>query len=155
MSHENKDYIQILRSQGHKVTPQRLIVLDAVCALEGHATIADIQAKVHFLDPSINRSTIYRALEVLTEVGLVTEAEMAEGKIYRIAGEAEHHHLTCTSCGRILTIPKAALSGFIADIQRDYSFVIAADHLVLKGTCEACRQPGIDSHSTPEKILDT
>jgi Fur family ferric uptake transcriptional regulator len=138
MSHENKDYIQILRSSGHKVTPQRLIVLDAVCALEGHATIAEIQAKVHFLDPSINRSTIYRALEVLTEVGLVTESEMAGGKIYRIAGEAEHHHLTCNLCGRVFTIPSTALDTFIAGIQRNYGFLILADHLVLKGLCESC-----------------
>jgi Fur family transcriptional regulator, ferric uptake regulator len=151
MSHENKDYIQILRSRGHKVTPQRLIVLDAVCALEGHATIADIQAKVHFFDPSINRSTIYRALQVLTEVGLVTESELGENKIYRIAGEAEHHHLTCNICGKVLTIPAADLYGFIEAIEENYGFKVSADHLVLEGFCESC-QPLKTKPTTSDEI---
>ncbi|MBZ0301759.1 MAG: transcriptional repressor, partial [Anaerolineae bacterium] len=73
MTHENSDYIQVLHEKGYRVTPQRLIVLDAVCACQGHATLADIHARVMDMDPTIDRSTIYRALSVLQKVGLIVE----------------------------------------------------------------------------------
>jgi Fur family ferric uptake transcriptional regulator len=120
------------------VTPQRLIVLDAVCALEGHATISAIQEKVAYLDPSINRSTVYRALEVLQEAGLVTESDLGTGKVYKIAGEANHHHLSCKACGRIQTIPSEALDTFIQQIEVNYGFKLVADHLALSGFCADC-----------------
>jgi Fur family ferric uptake transcriptional regulator len=139
MSHKNKDYIAMLRSKGYRVTAQRLMVLDAVCEIKAHATIAEIQNKVHFFDPSIDRSTIYRALEVLTQVGLVTETDLGHGKVYVIAGEAKHHHLQCKTCGKVFSIPEQALQNFIQEVQDNYGFQILADHLVLTGTCQDCQ----------------
>ena len=104
MTHEEKDYITILRSNGYRVTPQRLIVLDAVCEYTGHATLADIQATVNDMDSTIDRSTIYRALDVLREVGLIVESEIENvGKIYRVAGESDHHQRS--SCPRMSCKP--------------------------------------------------
>ncbi len=139
MSHEGKDYIQILHSRGYRVTSHRLIVLDAVCELAGHATIADIRAKVNVLDSTISLSTIYRALAVLTGVGLVVESQMQDGqKVYRVAGEAKHHHLICQSCGKIQTVEQEALATFLQAIIAAYGFTVIADHLVLKGFCQQC-----------------
>lgn len=139
MTHENTDYISVLRAKGHRVTPQRLIVLDAICELSAHATIADIQAKVYDLDPTIDRSTIYRALSVLTEVGLIVEAEMGDqGAVYTIAGESHHHHLICRACGKVITIDQDALIPAVKNIRERYNFHIQPDHLTLKGLCESC-----------------
>ncbi len=146
MSHESKDYIAALHSRGYRVTPQRLIVLDAVCELQGHATVSDIQNKVNLLDSTIDRSTIYRALDILTEVGLVVASEMdAEtGRVYRIAGEAHHHHLLCQSCGEVFSISTDILFPVFQQIHDTYGFEVWADHLALKGLCERCaqKQPG-------------
>lgn len=126
----------------HSVTLQRLIVLDAVCAHHGHATIADIQASVYEMDPSIDRSTIYRALDVLQEVGLVVEAEIGEaGKVYRVAGEADHFHLVCVSCGQVMTVSVDDVTPFLKHFQDTYGFDVQPDHLVLKGFCQVCRTP--------------
>lgn len=141
MSHEEKDYIQILRSQGYRVTPQRLIVLDAVCDIDGHATIATVVARVKELDPTIDQSTIYRALDVLVEVGLVVVAEMGdEGKVYKIAGEATHHHLICQSCGTVLNINDDEVNPLFALLQTKYGFIVRADHLSLPGLCRTCAE---------------
>ncbi|MDQ7026986.1 MAG: Fur family transcriptional regulator [Anaerolineae bacterium] len=121
MSHEEKDYIQILRSQGYRVTPQRLIVLDAVCDIGGHAAIATVVARVKKLDPTIDLSTIYRALDVLGEVGLVVATEIGdEGKVYKIAGEATHHHLICQNCGTVLSISHDEVNPLFAHLQEKY-----------------------------------
>lgn len=139
MSHESKDYIHILHSRGYRVTSHRLIVLDAVCELSGHATLADIRAKVNMLDSTISVSTIYRALAVLTDVGLVVESELQNGhKVYRIAGEAKHHHLICQSCGKIQTVEEDVVVPLLQTILTDYGFTVVADHLTLKGFCQQC-----------------
>jgi len=143
MTHENKDYIKALRDRGYRVTPQRLIVLDAVCAHQGHATLANIQASVYEMDPTIDRSTIYRALDVLQEVGLIVEAEIGEtGKVYRVAGEADHLHLVCVSCGQVMTVSVDDMAPFLQHFRDTYGFDIQSDHLVLKGFCQACQTDG-------------
>lgn len=141
MTHENKDYVQALRSKGYRVTPQRLIVLDAVCACHGHATLADIQATVYDMDPTIDRSTVYRALDVLEEVGLIVEAEVGDaGKVYRIAGEADHLHLVCLSCGKVLTVDLSDIAPLLEHFSDRYGFEVQIDHLAYKGFCEDCKE---------------
>lgn len=141
MSHENIDYIEALHSKGYRVTPQRLIVLDAVCDLEHHATFADIHAKVVEMDSTIDRSTIYRALAVLLEVGLIVESEIGElGKVYRVAGESDHHHLICRSCGAVLTIHEDVMQPMIDYFRDHYGFEVQSEHLVFKGMCFKCKE---------------
>jgi len=140
MTHENKDYIEALRSKGYRVTPQRLIVLDAVCASQGHATIADIHATVNHMDNTIDRSTIYRALDVLRDSGLIVESEIeGTGKVYRIAGESDHHHLVCSHCGKILTIQQDSIVPLFFHFQQEFGFQVQTDHLVFNGLCKDCQ----------------
>lgn len=140
MTHENKDYIHALRSNGYRVTMSRLLVLDAVCACAEHATISSIQAWLQEMVPDIDRSTVYRSLDVLTQVGLIVESEMDGNKIYNIAGESKHHHLVCVSCDQVLTIPDDVLQPVIQQIQSTYGYEIFADHLVLQGRCTRCKE---------------
>lgn len=140
MTHEDKDYIHALRSRGYRVTPQRLIVLDAICAHHGHATLADVQAAVHDMDSTIDRSTIYRALEVLREVGLIVEAEIGDvGKVYRVAGESDHLHLVCIACGKVLTVNRDEVAPLLTHLTAAYGFEVQTDHMILNGLCETCR----------------
>jgi Fur family ferric uptake transcriptional regulator len=141
MTHETLDYVSALRSKGHRVTPQRLIVLDAVCDVGGHATIGEIQLRVKELDLTIDPSTIYRALDVLCEVGLVTVSEFPDtGKVYKIAGESAHHHLVCQSCGAILTVDADIFESAFQRIYKETGFRARADHLALTGVCRECAE---------------
>lgn len=139
MTHESRDYVQALRDKGYRVTPQRLIVLDAICDIGGHAEISQIMLRVNFLDNTIDKSTVYRAIEVLMEVGLVIMTELEnQTRVYNIAG-SDHHHLVCRDCGGIITILNSDINSFIADIQSRYGFQIQDEHLAFKGLCEQCR----------------
>nr|MBN1230033.1 transcriptional repressor [Anaerolineae bacterium] len=139
MTHETKDYVSKLRARGYRVTMQRLIVLDAVCALGGHATIAAIQSEVAELDPSIDRSTVYRALAVLIEVGLVVRADLAGvGKVYSIPSNTTHHHLVCLSCGKIFTVDRNAIQPLVQQFRASHNFELQTDHLVFNGFCGEC-----------------
>ena len=143
MTHESKDYIQILRDKGYRVTPQRLIVLDAICEIGGHADLSQITSHVNYLDPTIDKSTVYRALDVLCDVGLVIETMLdKQGKVYTIAGN-NHHHLVCQGCGRDFTLPDHEFVHFQQHIYEQYGFLIQSEHQAFKGLCKGC-QSGAD-----------
>ena len=98
-----------LRARGYRVTPQRQLVLEAVTKLE-HATPEEICASVQQTARGVNISTIYRSLELLEQLGLVTHTHLGHGAPrYHLAAEAEHVHLVCAGCGRITQVSPDAV----------------------------------------------
>lgn len=139
MTHNSIDYVEVMRAKGCRVTAQRLIILDAVCEVGGHATFGDIYRRVKATDPSIDQSTIYRNLDVLTSIGLIVSAEIGDqGTVYEIAGQTPHHHLVCKVCGDVQQIGPDKLQALVEGLRRDYGFVMQLDHLVLSGVCAHC-----------------
>jgi Fur family transcriptional regulator, ferric uptake regulator len=142
MSHENMDYEGILRAAGHRVTLQRVMILDAVCEGGGHTTLREIYARLHTADPTIDRSSLYRTLKLFVELGLVVSAENPMGEtVYEIPKRQPHHHLICRSCGKEQEIGQEAMAGMFALVEQRYGFHVATDHLVLHGLCAGCRVP--------------
>lgn len=139
MTHTTRDYASRIRRSGFRLTPQRQLILDAVCEGGGHTTIEAICARVQAKAPSINRSTVYRNLEFLQKLHLVVAADIDGETVYEIAHDHHHHHLVCRGCGRQIEIGEAALASAFAAILQDYDFLVMADHLVLEGLCGACR----------------
>ncbi len=137
MSHEEVDYIDIIRTHGHRVTPQRLIILDAVCEAGPHATFGEIYRRVKEADATIDQSTIYRTLEFLCEVGLVISAEIGE-TVYEIAGKTPHHHLVCEQCGQVMCLEHSAVRPLFDQIEQQLGFRVQTDHLVFRGLCKKC-----------------
>ena len=84
MSHTTLDLAAALHNRGARLTPQRQIILDALCALGGHVTVAELYERVHADFPAIDRSTVYRALAFFVELGLVAAAEMGGATVYEI-----------------------------------------------------------------------
>jgi Fe2+ or Zn2+ uptake regulation protein len=139
MTHTTRDYATRIRQSGFRLTPQRQLILDAVCEGGGHTTFEAICARVQAKAPSINRSTVYRNLEFLQRLHLVVAAEIDGETVYEIAREQHHHHLVCRDCGRQIEIGEATLASAFAAILQEYDFLVMADHLVLGGLCGACR----------------
>src|ERR1700749_2464254 len=93
-----------LRARESRVTPQRQLILEAVTALE-HATPEDICTRVQQTAPGVNISTVYRSLELLEQLGLVTHTHLGHGApSSHLAAQAEHGHLVCRECGRITEV---------------------------------------------------
>lgn len=140
MSHNTRHWEQQLARAGYRVTRQRGVVLNAVCDGAGHTTLSEIYGRVQCADPTIDRSTVYRALRTFTSAGIVVAADTGDPEpYYEIARTTPHHHLTCRACGWQHEVPAddlATLSGTLLD---RYGFQVATDHLVLFGLCTACR----------------
>ncbi len=140
MSHENMDYEGIMHRAGHRVTPQRVMILDAVCEGGGHTTLKQIFTRLQKMDDRIDRSSVYRTLKLFVALGLVVSAETPAGEaVYEIPKPKPHHHLICRTCGKEQEIGQEAMDGMFAFVEQRYGFKAETDHLVLHGICAACR----------------
>ena len=130
---------ELLRQQGHRLTPQRLQILQVIKASSHHATAEEIHAAIVPQQPYLAIATVYRALQWLQSVGLVAPITI-EGKLcyeYHAPGD-HHHHLVCQKCGQHLQIPDELFALLKADLRERFGFILQADHLALMGWCAPC-----------------
>lgn len=129
-----------LRARGYRLTPQRELVLRAVTSL-GHATPDEIAERVRETASGVNISTVYRTLELLEELGLVTHTHLGHGApTYHAADDADHLHLVCRECGGIEEVPPAILESAAEQIAAEHGFTVDAGHFAIFGTCVSCRR---------------
>lgn len=129
-----------LHARGYRVTPQRTLVLAAVNDL-GHATPEDILLRVQAEAPRVNLSTVYRTLEVLEDVGLVTHAHLGHGSpTYHSVADDVHIHLVCRQCESVDSIPAASARGFLDALERECGFATDVGHMAIHGLCRTCRE---------------
>jgi Fur family ferric uptake transcriptional regulator len=141
MSHQTTEYERIIHAGGHRVTPQRLLILDAVCEIGGHTSLGEIYARVHQVDPTIDRSTLYRTLKLFVDLGLVVSADTGTGETYyEIAKPRPHHHLVCRRCGKEQEIEHAVMQRMFDQVYQESGFRAETDHLVLFGICADCQR---------------
>ncbi len=139
-----------LRAGGYRVTPQRQLVLEAVTKLD-HATPEEIFAEVHQTARGVNVSTIYRTLELLEQLGLVTHTHLGHGAPrYHLAAEAAHVHLVCSQCGRIIQVDPAVVRPLTAALDDEHGFETDVGHLTVFGRCAECRATGPDLAASGE-----
>jgi Fe2+ or Zn2+ uptake regulation protein len=140
MTHTTSDYAALIRRQGFRITPQRQIILDAVCEIGDHATPEAIYERVQRKSSAINRATVYRTLDFLCEMRLVVAARIGRSTLYEIAGVKPHHHLICRKCGAVLTLEHEHVRNFYKQVEREQNFHVDMDHLTLFGVCSDCRR---------------
>ena len=128
-----------LRARGYRVTPQRQLVLEAVKACE-QATPEEICARVRETARGVNISTVYRTLELLEELGMVTHSHLGHGApTYHLASEADHVHLVCRGCGEISEVSPDLVESFVANLDDKLGFLTDVHHLTVFGRCRKCR----------------
>lgn len=133
------EQVAALRARGERLTPQRLMVLDAIRALDGHQTAEAIFAHVRARYPYVNLATIYRTLGWLKHQALVSETDLGGGQIeYEYLGERRHHHLICLHCGMRQDFDDAVVEPLVEALRERYGFSPRIDHLAVFGTCRAC-----------------
>ena len=143
MSHTTLDLAATLHHHGARLTPQRQIILDALCALGGHVAVAELYERVHTDFPAIDRSTVYRALSFFVELGLVVAAEIGGATVYEIApqeGQCDHHPLVCRDCGFIDHVAGEAFDDFAGRLRDEFGFVADVDSLTVYGVCRECSE---------------
>ena len=131
--------VQTLRESGHRLTPQRVLILSSLRHADGHMTVAEILDRVRESYPYIDASTVYRTLGVLKKLRLISETDMGSGEtIYEWLRQDRHHHLICHDCGNLTKLDHAYMASLGAEILDDYGFEADVDHIAVFGRCADC-----------------
>jgi len=131
-----------LRSRGLRLTAQRQLVLEAVHAL-GHATPDQVHGQVAKTAAGVNITTIYRTLELLEELGLITHAHLSHGApTYHAVGEDQHVHLVCRACGAVAEVSPDLLLPVAETLLEERAFRVDIGHVALFGICRECGDCG-------------
>lgn len=134
----SRDWDEVLRLHGYRITPQRQLVLDAINSL-GHATPEELCSEVQKTAPAVNLSTIYRTLEVLEQVGLVTHAHIGHGApTYHSVDDEAHIHLVCDICGTVQSVDADVAQSFVQILREQAGFETDVAHVSVHGQCAKC-----------------
>jgi len=89
-----------LRARGLRWTPQRRVLVEVLSRTDGHVTGAELVERCRELDPGTIPSTVYRTLDVLEELGVLSHSHGADGREeFHVLPDSEHGHLYCQRCG--------------------------------------------------------
>jgi len=131
--------IRVLSEKGLRLTPQRRLIMDIFHETKVHLTPDEIIAHVQSRMPGVNKSTIYRTLELLEKANCVFRSELDGKIIYHHAEEGHHHHLVCSNCGKIIDCDEDLFAPVEQSLKEKYNFHVGFKHMVVSGLCEKCR----------------
>lgn len=131
---------QVLQSKGYRITPQRIMVVEALHSAKRHISAEEIFDRLKKKYPYANISTVYRTLELLKELGLAAEISVGDGVVrYHAKENSRHHHLVCTRCGKMIDLAEDEVVPLEKSIARKHGFKADINHLAIFGLCSECQ----------------
>jgi Fur family ferric uptake transcriptional regulator len=138
------EIISSLRRAGHKVTPQRIAIIKIVLESAELLTPATLYEKVRRTDPEIGEVTVYRTLNILSDLGLVCMVLNGENTHSYIRRPPEHHdHLICSGCGKVVNFTHCNMGDLEERLISETGFSIQDHRLDFYGRCRECVERGI------------
>ena len=136
--------------------PRQLIAEQVIELAESGAdfTIDDLWQRLRQTEPHMGRATVYRAVEMLVQAGLLNRIEFADGSHhYRVCGGEHHHHLTCTQCRSVVEIDLCFPEEQLQALSLQTGFALEGHALTLFGVCALCRRQVPPEHHAGEQAL--
>ena len=128
-----------LHARGLRWTPQRRILIDVLARTDGHVTGAELVERCREVDPGTIPSTVYRTLDVLEELGLLSHSHAADGREeFHVLPTAAHGHLHCIGCGTTWEIGADEADALVETLARRRDFAVDLSHLSIAGRCSDC-----------------
>lgn len=127
-------------------TVQRDLVLRAVRELGCHATPEEIYDRIIPEYPSISRGTVYRNLNLLTDMGAIRRVSIPGGPDHYDHNCSNHYHVHCIGCGKVFDVDMEAISDMRLRIKDDHGFEFLSYDIVFSGICPDCGPGPKDAH---------
>jgi Fur family ferric uptake transcriptional regulator len=138
-----------------RVTPQRLLIVEALATNCGHMTADEVLRWAAERYPAINLATVYRTLDLLASVGLVTQTDLGGGATqFELVGDSVHHHLVCERCGAVSELDDSLLAPMRERLLLELGFRASSRHMAIFGTCAACLAAGRGQPSPAVPVVD-
>ena len=135
--------MESLREVGYRLTPQRMLIISIIHGAKGHVSAEAIHEKVVKEYPYVDISTVYRTLQILKKLQLVSETDLGGGRVeYEVTQQVRHHHLVCRQCGTALPMDDELMEPLRAGLQKKHGFRADMEHFAIFGVCERCSAKG-------------
>lgn len=121
-----------------RMTRQRRVIWELLAGRGGHLTADEIFAQARLAQPTIARSTVYRALDALEATGDVCAARLGGPSVRYEVAERPHHHAICQVCGRVQHLDEDLVGAVEQELGRRVGFTSVHTDLVVLGVCPAC-----------------
>lgn len=129
-----------LERADERLTEPRRSVAELIDRREGHFTAADLLQDATAARRPIGRATVFRSLELFTQLGVLERLDLPSGEhAYVACAPRHHHHVICSGCGRTAEVPDLGLADVLREAGNATGFEIDEHRLELYGTCAACR----------------
>jgi Fur family ferric uptake transcriptional regulator len=146
MPNNQEQFKVLLRTNGLKVTNQRIAILEVLNDRPGkHLTAEEIYDCVRKEYPDIGLATVYRTIQLLSELNLIDKLNLDDGYVrYEIGAKNQedschhHHHLICLECGNVYAFQDDLLENLENKIQETLGFEVSDHEVKLYGLCKKC-----------------
>ncbi|OGO66621.1 MAG: hypothetical protein A2030_12000 [Chloroflexi bacterium RBG_19FT_COMBO_50_10] len=133
-------FIEALRSQGFRITPQREMIIEAIAHSGEHISAEQVFAQIQKRTHSVNITTVYRTLELLVQQGLASRIDLGKDRvIYATHQHGPHIHLVCRQCGQVIDADPNLLLTLNDQLNSGYQFAADLQHISVLGLCSDCQ----------------
>ncbi|NNF05434.1 MAG: transcriptional repressor [Candidatus Eisenbacteria bacterium] len=138
MAHSTDFLESTFKSKGLPLTVQRRVVYQNVASRQDHPTADDVYLAVQKEHPDFSRATIYRALDCLVQIDLLSRVA-SFGSAVRYDAKQEHHdHMHCTQCGQVADVEAGDLN-LLPKLKQDLGFTVETYSVHFRGLCPECQ----------------
>ncbi len=138
MATTTDEAIELLRSRGMRMTPQRIAIVEEIMGTPGYLVPLHVIERVQARVPGVAPSTVYRTLERLEELGALAHVHLQHGRGYHQMSDAQHAHLTCSACGQEQEVSQAVLQQLERSVEGEHGFRPDFTHHPISGLCAGC-----------------
>jgi Fur family transcriptional regulator, ferric uptake regulator len=135
-----EDLLDHLKQRGLRMTPQRRAIVTDVMDAKGHISATAVARRVRERVPGVNPSTVYRTLDLLEELGILSHAHLESGPEYHRKSESDHVHLTCSKCGSQDSLSAAEAKRLKRLVVEHHGFTPDLTHFAISGLCARCNR---------------
>ncbi len=143
---EVRQVTELLRGKGFKVTPQRLAVYEALSKTKAHPNAEAIYNELQPHYPTMSLATVYKTLDILSEIGLIQILNVGEESFRYDANTDSHPHVRCMACGRVDDIFDVDDAAFMDKIAEKTAYRISGKQFYFYGICPECQKKMKSAH---------
>ena len=127
------------RLAGQRLTAQRLLLLELIEKTEGQLDVYEIYRRAKERNRKLSLSTVYRALRLFTELGIVDDLQYDQHHYHAAKLSQEHYHLLCLGCGQVVEFESELVDTLKESLGSRYKFDVTRGEVNLSGYCQRCR----------------
>ena len=139
MLSSREEIAETIRKSGHRATSQRIVVYEALWKAGSHPNVSDIHKYASKTDPTISLATVYKNLQLFSEIGLVREMGFRDGSTRYDPDVDFHINLVCNKCGRIDDFDCVSFEEIAPNLKQRADFEVQSHNFEVRGLCSRCR----------------